>query len=119
IWTLARKELRGAFGSAVALIFLGSFLAVTLFWFFWVDKFFARGVADLRPMFDRLPVLLILLVSALSMRIWAEERRAGTIEVLLTLPVPRAKLVLGKFVAGLALIGVALALTLGLPLTIS
>lgn len=119
IWTLARKELRGAFGSAVALIFLGAFLAVTLFWFFWVDKFFARGVADLRPMFDRLPVLLILLVSALSMRIWAEERRAGTIEVLLTLPVPRTKLVLGKFVAGLALIGVALALTLGLPLTIS
>ncbi|HRC57562.1 MAG TPA: Gldg family protein, partial [Kofleriaceae bacterium] len=119
VLTLAKKELRGTFGSAVALIFLGTFLGITLFTFFWVDKFFARGVADLRPMFDWLPLLLIFLVAALSMRIWAEERKAGTIELLLTLPVPRVKLVLGKFVAGMTLVGLALALTFGLPLTIS
>jgi ABC-2 type transport system permease protein len=119
IWTLAKKELRGYFGSAVAIIFLGAFLAFTLFTFFWVEKFFARGVADLRPMFDWLPLLLIFLVAALAMRLWAEERKAGTIEVLLTLPVPRTRLVLGKFLAGMLLIALALALTFGLPLTIS
>jgi ABC-2 type transport system permease protein len=118
-WTLAKKELRGYFGSAVAIIFLAAFLAFTLFTFFWVEKFFARGVADLRPMFDWLPLLLIFLVAALSMRLWSEERKAGTIEVLLTLPVPRTRLVLGKFLAGMLLIALALALTFGLPLTIS
>jgi ABC-2 type transport system permease protein len=119
VLTLARKELRGYFSSAVALIFLATFLGVTLFTFFWVEKFFARGIADLRPMFDRLPLLLIFLVASLSMRLWSEERKTGTLEVLLTLPVPRHQLVLGKFVAGMALIALALVLTFGLPLTIS
>ncbi|MCA9679750.1 MAG: Gldg family protein, partial [Myxococcales bacterium] len=119
IWTVARKELRGFFGSAVALIFLAAFLGVVMFTFFWVERFFARGVADLRPMFDWLPLLLIFLVAALSMRLWSEERRSGTLEVLLTLPVPRWQLVAGKFVAGMLLVALALALTLGLPITVS
>ncbi len=119
IWTIARKELRGYFNSAVALIFLATFLGVVLFTFFWVDKFFARGVTDLRPMFDWMPLLLIFLVAALSMRLWSEERKTGTLEVLLTLPVPRWQLVLGKFLAGMILVALALALTLGLPLTVS
>lgn len=119
VWTIAKKELRGFFGSAVALIFLAAFLAFTMFTFFWVEKFFARGIADLRPMFDWMPLTLIFLVAALSMRLWSEERKTGTLEVLLTLPVPRHQLVLGKFVAGLLLIALALALTFGLPLTIS
>jgi ABC-2 type transport system permease protein len=116
---VARKELRGYFGSAVALIFLASFLGVTLFTFFWVEKFFARNLADVRPLFDWLPLLLIVLVAALSMRLWSEEHKLGTIEVLMTLPVPRHHLVLGKFVAGLALVALALGLTLGVPLTVS
>jgi len=119
VWTLARKELRGYFNSAVALIFLATFLGVVLFTFFWVDKFFARGVTDLRPMFDWMPLLLIFLVAALSMRLWSEERKTGTLEVLLTLPVPRWQLVLGKFLAGMILVALALALTLGLPITVS
>jgi ABC-2 type transport system permease protein len=119
VWTVAKKELRGYFNSAVALIFLFTFLFFTLFTFFWVEKFFARGIADLRPMFDTLPLLLIFLVAALSMRLWSEERKTGTLEVLLTLPVPRVQLVLGKFVAGLLLVGLALLLTFGLPLTVS
>lgn len=118
IWTVAKKELRGYFNSAVAVIFLAAFLAVALYTFFWREKFFARGLADLRPLFEWMPKLLIILVSALAMRLWAEERRAGTLEVLLTLPVARWKLVLGKFVAGLLLIAIALGLTLGLPVTI-
>lgn len=117
--TVIKKELRGYFNSAVAVIFISVFLAATLLAVFGWQKFFARGLADVRPLFEVLPVVLIVLVSALSMRLWAEERRAGTLEVLLTLPVPRWQLVVGKFLAGLALIGVALVLTLGLPITIS
>jgi len=116
---IARKELWGFFASSVAYIFLGAFLAVNLFVFFWVDAFFARNLADTRPLFEWMPVLLIFLVAALTMRLWSEERRAGTLETLLTLPVSPLHLVLGKFLAALALVAVALALTLPLPITVS
>jgi ABC-2 type transport system permease protein len=119
VWSIARKELRGYFNSAVALIFLATFLGVVLFTFFWVDKFFSRNIADVRPMFDWLPLLLIFLIGALSMRLWSEEQKVGTIEILLTLPVPHWQLVLGKFLAGLTLVALALALTLGLPITVA
>ena len=119
ILTVIKKELRAYFNSAIAVIFLAAFLLAALVMFFWVEKFFARGIADLRPLFEWMPKLLIILVSALSMRQWADERRAGTLEVLLTLPVPRWQLVLGKFLAGMVLIALALGLTLGLPITIA
>lgn len=117
--SIARKELSAYFGSPMALIFVGVFLAVTLFSFFWVDTFFARGVADVRPLFRWMPILLIFLVSALTMRQWSEEQRSGTMEILLTLPVPYLRLALGKFLAVLALVAVALALTFFLPVTVS
>lgn len=117
--TIIKKELRGYFDSAIALIFLASFLAVALYMFFWQEKFFARGLADLRPLFEWLPKLLVILVSALAMRMWADEKRAGTLEILLTLPTPRWQLVVGKFVAGMLLVATGLALTLGLPITIA
>src|SRR4051812_1894227 len=117
--TVIKKELRGYFNSAVAVIFLSVFLVAVLFVFFAWQKFFARGLADLRPLFQAMPVLLILLVSALSMRMWADERSSGTLELLLTLPVPRWQLVVGKFLAGLALIAIALVLTFGLPITVA
>ncbi|CAK0769049.1 Gliding motility protein GldF [Gammaproteobacteria bacterium] len=116
---IARKELWSFFSSPVAYLFLGAFLAISLFTFFWVDTFFARNIADVRPLFEWMPVLLIFLVAALTMRQWSEERRAGTLEILMTLPVPTHYLVLGKFLASLALVGVALLLTLPLPLTVS
>ena len=117
--SITRKELAGYFGSPMALIFVGAFLAVTLFAFFWVDTFFARGIADVRPLFRWMPVLMIFLVAALTMRQWSEEQRAGTLEVLLTLPVSKVQLVLGKFLAVMALVALALALTLFLPITVS
>ena len=117
--TVTRKELRGTFGSPLALIFIGAFLAATLFSFFWVETFFARGVADVRPLFGWMPVLLIFLVAALTMRQWSEEQRSGTLEVLLTLPVSTIQLVLGKFLAVVALVVIALGLTIFLPLTVS
>ncbi len=116
---LARKELKTYFGSPLALIFLGAFLAVTLFVFFWVEGFFARNLADVRPLFTWMPVLILFLVAALTMRQWSEEQRAGTLEVLLTMPVRPVELVLGKFLAVMALVALALALTLFLPITVS
>ena len=117
--SITRKELRGYFGSPMALIFLGAFLAATLFSFFWVDTFFARGIADVRPLFRWMPVLMILLVAALTMRQWSEEQRSGTLEVLLTLPVSPIQLVIGKFLAVMALVILALMLTIFLPITVS
>lgn len=117
--TMTRKELRGYFGSPMALIFIGTFLAATLFSFFWVETFFARGIADVRPLFRWMPILMIFLVAALTMRQWSEEQRSGTLEILLTLPVSKTQLVLGKFMAVVALVAVALGLTIFLPLTVS
>ena len=114
---IAGKELAGFFASPAAFLFLGAFVAATLFAFFWVETFFARNIADVRPLFQWMPILLIFLVAALTMRAWAEERRSGALELLLTAPVSPTALVLGKFVGSLALVAVALALTL--PLTVS
>jgi ABC-2 type transport system permease protein len=119
ILTIGFKELKAWFQSPIALIFLGVFLFVTLFVFFSSEKFFARNIADVRPMFEWLPILLIFLVSAITMRQWAEEKKMGTLEILLTLPLKTWHLVLGKFFAGLALVALALALTLPLPITVS
>src|SRR5512139_2031523 len=117
--SITRKELSAYFGSPMALIFVGVFLAVTLFAFFWVDTFFARGIADVRPLFRWMPILMIFLVAALTMRQWSEEQRSGTLEVLLTLPVSKIQLVLGKFLAVMALVALGLALTAVLPITVS
>ncbi|MEZ4474591.1 MAG: Gldg family protein [bacterium] len=119
IRTIARKELRSSFLSPIALIFLGVFLVGTLFIFFTYSKFFVRNLADVRPLFSWLPVLLIFLVSAVTMRQWSEEQKMGTLEILLTLPLRTRDLVLGKFAAGMALVAVALLLTLPLPITVS
>ena len=116
---IAAKELGGFFASPAAFLFLGAFLAVTLFVFFWVETFFARNLADARPLFQWMPVLLIFLVAALTMRMWSEERRAGTLELLLTAPVSPTALILGKFLGAMGLVVIALALTLPLPVAVS
>lgn len=116
---VARKELRSSFQSPVAVIFIGLFLAAVLYSFFGYSAFFARRIADLRPLFEWLPILLILLVAAVTMRQWAEEKKMGTLEVLLTVPVSTRDLVLGKFAAGVALVAIALALTLPIPMLVA
>lgn len=116
--TIARKELRTYFLAPVALIFIATFLLASLFAFFWVEGFFSRNVADIRPLFAWLPILLIFLVPAVGMRLWSEEERMGTMELLRTFPLRTRELVLGKFCAGLSLVAVALLLTLPIPLTV-
>ncbi len=118
ILAITRKELNSYFGSPLAFIFIGTFLAAVLFIFFTIETFFARGLADVRPLFGWMPVLLIFLIAALTMRQWSEEKRSGTQELLLTLPVTPTALVLGKFLAVMALIALALALTLPLPISV-
>jgi ABC-2 type transport system permease protein len=119
ILAITRKELHSYFGSPMALIFVGAFLAATLFTFFWADAFFSRGVADVRPLFRWMPILTIFLVAALTMRQWSEEQQTGTLEILLTLPARQVQLVLGKFLAAMGLVVVALALTFFLPITVA
>lgn len=119
LFRVARKEFGTFFSSPVGIIFLGVFLSVTLFVFFWVEVFFSRNITDVRPLFEWMPVLLIFLTAAITMRMWAEEHRAGTLEFLLTAPVPPITLVLGKFLACIYLIVLALVLTLPLPVTVS
>ncbi|WP_448547489.1 Gldg family protein [Thalassotalea fusca] len=116
---IAQKEIALFFSSPVAYLFLGAFVAVTLFIFFWGEAFFSRNIADVRPMFEWMPILLVFLCSTLTMRLWSEERRSGTIEFVHTLSVPLWHFVLGKFVGCLALLCIALAVTLPLPITVS
>ena len=116
---IARKELALFFSSPIAYLFLAAFLGVTLFVFFWGEAFFARNISDVRPMFEWLPVLLIFLASALTMRMWSDEQRSGTLELVVTVPASSAEFVLGKFAACWALVCVALLLTLPLPLTVA
>src|SRR3989338_2854999 len=118
ILTITKKELWAYFSSPTAFIFLGAYLLASLFTFFWVEKFFSRNIADLRPLFDWMPVLLIFLIATLTMRMWSEERKMGTVEFLLTLPVKTHELVLGKFFACMAMVKLALLLTFGLALTV-
>ncbi|GAB3292412.1 Gldg family protein [Parahaliea aestuarii] len=116
---VAARELGQYFGSPVAWLFLATFAAVSLFVFFWVESFFARNVADLRPLFQWMPLLLAFLCPALTMRAWSEERSQGTLEHLLTLPAGIGRFVLGKFLAVLTLLALALLATLPLPITVA
>ena len=119
VLSVFRKESRAFFRSPVAIIFLAVYLLFTLLTFFGVEQFFARNIADLRPLFSWLPLLLIFLCSALTMRQWSEEQKMGTLEVLFTLPVRIPQLVLGKFFASLGLVAVALLLTLPIPFMVA
>ncbi len=116
IWA---KELTLFFTSPVAYLFIASFVAITLFVFFWGETFFARNIADVRPLFEWMPVLLIFLASALTMRLWSEERRSGTLEHILTQPVAIWHFVIAKFLACFTLLALALLVTLPLPITVA
>lgn len=114
-----RRELAGYFATPVAYVFLVIFLVMTGIFTFYLGGFYERGFADLDPFFRFHPWLYLFLVPAISMRLWAEERRLGTIELLFTLPLTTLQAVLGKFFAAWLFIGLALLLTLPLWLTVN
>jgi ABC-2 type transport system permease protein len=116
---VARRELGSYFATPVATVFIVVFLVLAGGFTFSLGNFFARGQADLVSFFSFLPWLFLLFVPALTMRLWAEERRSGTIELLLTLPIAPWQAVLGKFLAAWAFCALALASTFPLWITVN
>lgn len=113
------RELASYFATPVAYIFIVIFLALANALTFYVGYFFERGQADLQTFFNFHPWLYLFLMPAISMRLWAEERKTGTIELLLTLPIETWQASLGKFLAAWAFAAVALALTFPLWITVN
>ncbi len=119
IMTLFRRELASYFATPVAYIFIVIFLFLAGVMTFYFGGFFARGQADLSSFFTFHPWLYLFLVPALAMRLWAEERKSGTIEVLFTLPITPTQAVLGKFLAVWAFAGIALFFTMSMWVTVN
>lgn len=114
-----RRELAGYFATPVAYVFIVGFLLLSGIFTFYVGGLFERGQADLKPFFNFHPWLYVVLMPAVAMRLWAEERRSGTIELLLTLPVDVGGVVAGKFLAAWAFAALTLALTFPTWITVN
>jgi ABC-2 type transport system permease protein len=119
IWYIFKRELGGYFATPVAAVFLVIFLVLASVFTFYLGNFFERGQADLQAFFSFHPWLYLFLIPAIAMRLWSEERRAGTIELFLTLPITIGEAVLGKFLAAWAFVLIALALTLPIWITVN
>lgn len=115
---IAKRELASYFASPVAYVFLVIFLVLTGFFTFMMGNFFARNDASLLSFFVWHPWLYMLLVPAVGMRLWSEEQRMGTLELLFTMPITPAQAIWGKFIAGWIFLGVALLLTLPMVFTV-
>lgn len=119
IKTIAKRELSGYFSSPVAFVFIVIFLLLAGFFTFMVAEFFQRGEANLETFFAWHPWLYLFLVPAVGMRMWSEERRLGTIELLLTMPVTPWQAIVGKFLAAWIVCALALALTFPVIITVN
>jgi len=116
---IMRRELRSYFLTPVAYVFIVIFLVLTSTFTFYLGNFYERSQADLVPFFNFHPWLYLFLVPSLSMRLWSEERRSGSIELLMTLPVELWQAVVGKFLAAWAFTGLALGLTFPIWITVN
>src|SRR5437867_1563645 len=120
IKTIAKRELGAYFTAPLAYVFIVIFLLLCGFFTFMVGGFFERGEASLvRPFFDWHPWFYLFLVPAVGMRLWAEERRVGTLELLLTMPITAWQAIAGKFLASWLFLGLALALTFPVVITVN
>jgi len=118
-WIITKRELVGFFSSPIAPVFIIIFLLLAGFFTFLVGGFLARGEASLATLFFWLPWLFLFLVPAVGMRMWAEERRMGTLEWLMTMPVSPWQPILGKFLAGWLVVALALVLTFPFVITVN
>ena len=118
-FAIFRREFASYFATPLALVFIVIFLVFAGALTFNLGGFYVRGQADLAPFFNYHPWLYLLLMPALSMRLWAEERKSGTIELLMTLPVTPWQAVIGKYLAAWAVAGLALALTFPMWITVN
>ena len=114
-----RRELAGYFATPLAYVFIVIFLITNGIFTFDLGGFYARGQADLIPFFSFHPWLYLFMVPAIAMALWADERKTGTIELLLTLPIRLSEAVLGKFLAAWVLTGLALLLTFPIWITVN
>ena len=119
IKALFLRELRSYFSTPVAYVFIVIFLLLMGTFTFYLGGFYERGQADLSGFFNYHPWLYLFLVPAISMRLWAEERKSGSVELLMTLPITAWQAVLGKFLAAWAFTGIALALTFPIWITVN
>ena len=119
ISSIGRRELRSYFATPLAYVFIVIFLALSGLFTFYLGGFYERGQADLSPFFNFHPWLYLFLVPAIAMRLWAEERKSGSVELLMTLPVTLWQAVLGKFLAAWLCIAIALALTFPIWVTVN
>jgi ABC-2 type transport system permease protein len=119
VFTIAKRELSGYFASPVAFVFIVIFLLLSGFFTFMMSGFFERGEANLEMFFTWHPWLYLFLVPAVGMRMWSDERRLGTIELLLTMPVTPWQAIVGKFLASWVVVGLALALTFPVWITVN
>ena len=119
IGIIFKRELQGYFATPVAYVFIVIFLVLSGALTFHMGNFYERGQADLIPFFNFHPWLYLFLVPAISMRLWAEERKSGSIELLLTLPITMIQAVIGKFLAAWLFTGIALFLTFPLWITVN
>lgn len=119
IWVLFRRELSSYFTTPIAYVFIVIFLLLSGAFTFYLGNFFPRGQADLIPFFSFHPWLYLFLIPALSMRLWSEEHKSGSIELLLTLPITMTQAVLGKYLAAWMFTAISLALTFPMWLTVN
>jgi len=119
LWAVTWRELAGYFRSPVAYVFITVFLVLSAGLTLYLGGLLERGRADLSPFFQFLPWLYLFLMPAIGMRLWAEEHKTGTIELLATLPLHPAAAVVGKFLAAWTFSGIALALTFPLWITVN
>jgi len=113
-WAVYKRELKGYFATPVAYVFLVIFLFVAGYWTF-RDGFFEQRQADMTIFFRNLPLLLVFMAPATAMRLWAEERKNGSVELLFTLPITVPQAVIGKFLAAWIFLAIALVLTFPIP----
>lgn len=119
IYTIAKREITGYFASPVAYVLIVIFLLLGGFFTFMVSRFFDRGEASLIAFFTWHPWLYLFLVPAIGMGMWSEERRSGTIELLLTMPITPWQAIVGKFIASWLIVGISLLLTFPLIITVN
>ena len=119
VWFITRREFSSFFATPVAYVFIAIFLMLSGVFTFFIGNLYERGQADLIPFFNFHPWLYLFLVPAMAMRSWAEERKSGSIELLMTLPVSIGEAVLGKFLAAWFILALSLILTFPLWLSVN
>lgn len=113
--SIFKKELRSYFSSPIGFVFIIFYLLVSNAFFFFVQDFFRQGQVTMRGYFSAMPWVFLFFVPAITMRLWAEEKKMGTVELLLTMPMKEWEIVFGKFLAAFAFLAITLLFSISIP----